>query len=59
MVAVHNLSENPRTPTLEMDGSEELVDLFGDRHYDSLGAGISEVGLEGYGYRWFRVRRSY
>ncbi len=56
MLALHNLSSEPRTATLDAGDLEGLVDLFADADYDPPDEAALEIALEGYGYRWFRVR---
>jgi maltose alpha-D-glucosyltransferase/alpha-amylase len=52
-VAVHNLSGRKRR--VRIDGVENAWDLFGNRPYDA--PGTDEVEIDGYGYRWLRLRR--
>jgi trehalose synthase len=54
VVAVHSLTEEPRTIALECE--HPLVDLFDDDELASNGDHV-EVPLGRYGRRWFRVRR--
>ncbi len=54
---VHNLSEKPRTLSLDLPLPEgaPVQQIFGDRSYES-GDGVPlEVELEAYSYRWFRI----
>ena len=56
VIAVHNLSSAACTVSLELeDDVERLIDLLGDKPYESLDGDSHQVKLEGYGYRWFRV----
>jgi glycosidase len=64
VLAVHNLSSRPMTTQVRMDpddlvGDEpvRLEDLFADETLDPGARGEVELALEGYGHRWFRVRR--
>ena len=57
VVTVHNLSPEPATIDVPVDpGGEglEAVDLMSDEAV--TGEATARVTLEGYGYRWFRVR---
>jgi trehalose synthase len=58
LVAVHNLSAEPRTVPLvleECDSTHRLVDLLQEGSTPVSDKGEVEVALEGYGYRWLRV----
>jgi len=58
LVAVHNLSAEPRTVPLvleECDSTHRLVDLLQEGSTRVSDKGEVEVALEGYGYRWLRV----
>jgi maltose alpha-D-glucosyltransferase/alpha-amylase len=35
--------------------SDKLTDLFGNRVYPTNRTADSEIELDGYGYRWFRI----
>jgi trehalose synthase len=55
VVAVHNFSDEPRVARLHLDdGEQEAEPLLSDR--DPKDGDTSRVELDGYGYRWFRVR---
>jgi maltose alpha-D-glucosyltransferase/alpha-amylase len=57
-VAVHNLSSNEargRIDLTELEGTE-LEPLLGSRESVALEKGVAELILEGYGYRWYRLR---
>lgn len=59
VVAVHNFAAEPSTVDLDLadlDGAVALDDLF-DGAGQPLEGGRARVELEGYGYRWLRVRR--
>ena len=58
VLALHNLSSEPCAATLDAGDLEGLVDLFADADYDPPDEGALEIELGGYGYRWFRVRRT-
>ncbi|MCA1992278.1 MAG: alpha-amylase family protein [Coleofasciculus sp. S288] len=57
VIAVHNLSREAYTVTLELDDgdTERLIDLLGDQPYEAIEGTSHDVQLKGYGYRWFRV----
>ena len=59
MVFLHNLSDEPSTVDLSSLAGEasELNQVFADRDYEPLD-GLKDLTLDGYGYRWIRVRRS-
>jgi maltose alpha-D-glucosyltransferase / alpha-amylase len=56
VVAVHNLAGRPAAVRLKLtvEHGEKLVELLGDQPYKLVEAG-SEIDLEPYGYRWFRI----
>jgi glycosidase len=58
-VALHNLSPHPVTTQLELDTdhSVRLDDLFDQTSVETGPRGAVELGLEGYGHRWLRLRR--
>ncbi len=58
VLALHNLSEESRMVRLDEGDLEGLDDVFSDGEYAPPEAETPEVELEGYGYRWFRIRRS-
>ncbi len=58
VLALHNLSEESRRVRLDEGDLEGLDDVFSDGEYAPPEAETPEVELEGYGYRWFRIRRS-
>ncbi|WP_224279868.1 alpha-amylase family protein [Nocardioides lacusdianchii] len=58
LVAVHNLGADPVVVDLVVDGfddTRELVDLLHDQEV-ATSDGSVEVSLEGYGFRWYRLR---
>ncbi len=58
LVALHNLSAEPRTVPLTLEGcdsSHRLVDLLQSGSTTVDDKGRVEIALEGYGYRWLRV----
>lgn len=59
MVALHNLSAEPVTVPLQLDGctaGHRLLDLLSEGEHSPDDEGRVTVALEGYGYRWLRVR---
>ena len=57
-IAVHNLSADPVTLQLAVDGlgdGRELVDLFSHQEVSTTESAI-HLALEGYGFRWLRLR---
>jgi trehalose synthase len=64
VIAVHNLASEPLTTDLELDrdlvqgdAPVWLEDLFAHERVEVSPRGIVALALEGYGHRWFRVRR--
>ncbi|MDQ3734180.1 MAG: alpha-amylase family protein [Actinomycetota bacterium] len=58
VVALHNLSAQPQTVPLTLDGCDEnsrLVDLLCDGSAATDSKGQVEIILEGYGFRWLRA----
>jgi trehalose synthase len=59
LVAVHNLGAEPRTVPLTLedcDATHRLVDLLAAGSTPISDKGAVELALDGYGYRWLRVR---
>jgi maltose alpha-D-glucosyltransferase/alpha-amylase len=58
VLAVHNLSDRRCAIGLNLRDYEapHLVELLGEREHIPLNGTAFEVALEGYGYRWFRLR---
>lgn len=62
VVALHNLSATPREIEVDLgdvEGIEEVVDLLdGGRGVQRLdeGSAVLRLTIEGYGYRWYRLR---
>lgn len=55
LVILHNFSSQPQQSTFSLNGDKLLTDLIkGDDQKAS--AGKYNVKLEGYGYKWFRVK---
>lgn len=57
VIALHNLADKTCTATLKSGQYSHLIDLFGDRSYESLDRNSRSIPLEAYGYRWFRVNQ--
>ena len=61
VIAVHNLGSDPVTVTIPYhldevaDDGLEVIDLFADEVLDTE-EGTLSIPLDGYGYRWLRVR---
>jgi maltose alpha-D-glucosyltransferase / alpha-amylase len=59
VVTLHNLADRPARPCLELgddDGRATVVELFADQRYDRVDSLADAVPLDGYGFRWFRLR---
>jgi maltose alpha-D-glucosyltransferase/alpha-amylase len=58
VAALHNLTGRPACVRIDWQTppQEKMVELLGDRPYSLVEAG-SEIDLEPYGYRWFRLGR--
>ena len=55
---LHNLGEEPVTVDVgPQDGCERPVDVFCDRRYDAPTDKLTGLDVDGYGYRWIRLRR--
>ena len=60
VLTVHNLADQPARAQLELDAADTdagLVELLADQRYQRLEAPAGGVPVDGYGYRWFRLRR--
>jgi maltose alpha-D-glucosyltransferase/alpha-amylase len=62
MLFLHNLGTEPATADLSAAtdltaDADHPNDVFADRAYDPPGK-LDALELDGYGYRWIRVRRS-
>jgi trehalose synthase len=55
VLTVHNFADRPAKADLDLDGGE-LVEQFADQPYPRPDA-AGGVPVDGYGYRWFRLRR--
>ncbi len=58
VIAVHNLSSEPTEIRLKSEEgrNETWLDLIGDHQYEIVDGDPKRVALDGYGYRWFRVK---
>jgi trehalose synthase len=59
VLTVHNFADRPARADLRLDGEDRrvgLVELFADQAYERLAAPADGVPVDGYGYRWFRLR---
>jgi maltose alpha-D-glucosyltransferase/alpha-amylase len=56
---VHNLADRPARVALPArpDQDESPVEVFSNREYEDCDTGTLE--LDGYGYRWIRLRRTH
>lgn len=57
MLAVHNLSDQPCTATLQTQHLSNLVEVFSNHPYDPPSEHSLSIPLTPYGYRWFEVVR--
>jgi len=60
MLFLHNLADRAVTLNLgKLDGVDgRPSELFSDTVYPALTTRLSDVALNGWGYRWIRLRRS-
>lgn len=58
VIAVHNLSDEPCTVTLQLEQEEQrLQRVLGNAEAEeSTGRGPRHIELQAYGYGWYRVR---
>jgi maltose alpha-D-glucosyltransferase/alpha-amylase len=54
VVCVHNLADEPRQAKLDL-GADPLANLVDAEQIEADRDGLHHVGLEPYGYRWFRA----
>jgi len=58
ILLVHNLADRAVTLDLSsVDSGPETYEAFGDAAYEPLGRRLSGVTVNGWGYRWIRLRR--
>src|ERR1051325_4397715 len=57
-VALHNLDAKPHTARFTISGGtrSDLVNLLSAEHSESDRRGAHTIVIEGYGYRWYRVK---
>jgi maltose alpha-D-glucosyltransferase / alpha-amylase len=59
IVTTTNLVDEPCTVDLSpLPGADRPTDVFGNRRYDQARPELSQVDLDGWGYRWIRLSRS-
>ena len=60
MLFLHNLADQPVTVDIgKLDGmAGRPVEVFADTTYEPPGARLTDLRLNGWGYRWIRLRRS-
>ena len=57
LVTLHNFSESRQTArlSLEGEGTERLVNVFDDEHFQADESGVHEIPLAPYGHKWLRL----
>jgi trehalose synthase len=58
VMIIHNLDARAIRTSFKLERSRGLIDLFGQGDFSLKKGGSVVVDLEGYGYRWLRVRRA-
>lgn len=58
-VAVHNLSNEEVKVKLELDKNLEVIDVFGDKKYETMDLNTRELKLSAYGYRWLKKKKDF
>jgi trehalose synthase len=61
VLTVHNFADRPAKATLDLDEEDReggLVELLADQAYPRAEPSAGGVPVDGYGYRWFRLRGS-
>jgi maltose alpha-D-glucosyltransferase/alpha-amylase len=60
MLALTNLADRACSVDLDTQGhgDDRPVEVFANRGYGDVGAELRGIELDGYGYRWIRLRRS-
>jgi maltose alpha-D-glucosyltransferase / alpha-amylase len=56
VVAVHNFSRATVSVKVEWPAGQDLLHLFGRDSYAPIAATVQEIDLDGYDYRWMRLR---
>ena len=60
VLTVHNFADRPAKADLDLDEGDQgaaLVELLADQAYPRPDVAAGGVPVDGYGYRWFRLRR--
>jgi maltose alpha-D-glucosyltransferase/alpha-amylase len=58
ILLLHNLAD--RAVTIDLDGldaSDQTYEVFADAEYEPVGRRLTGLPLNGWGYRWLRLRR--
>lgn len=58
-IALHNFSQEEVTVKLELDDTEDILDVFGDKRYEAFDTQTREITLSPYGYRWLHKKAKY
>lgn len=58
-IAIHNFSGDEVEFNLDIDDTENIVDVFGNEKYDRFNSDSKKIKLSPYGYRWLRKREVY
>jgi maltose alpha-D-glucosyltransferase/alpha-amylase len=57
LVILHNFADKPQEARIRLgsEGGDLLINLLANDESRSKGNGVHHIGIEAYGYRWFRV----
>jgi maltose alpha-D-glucosyltransferase/alpha-amylase len=58
-VALHNFSSEEQKVKIQLDEPEDIIDIFGDKKYETFNTKTQEVTLSPYGYRWMHKRHNF
>ena len=59
MLFLHNLADQAVTVDVgKLDGEGRPVEVFADSDYPAVTSRLKDLELQGWGYRWIRLRRS-
>lgn len=58
-ISFHNFSGEEVSFKVELEDAEEIVDIFGNKRYDSFDPKKKEITLTPYGYRWLHKRKKF
>jgi maltose alpha-D-glucosyltransferase/alpha-amylase len=59
ILLLHNLADTPATVDLDsVKAGPQVYEVFGDAPYEPLGRTLGGLRLNGWGYRWIRLRRA-